>query len=860
MMQRQSNQTPDNEVALEIVEHSIDGLLVIDAEGVVQFANRAAVALFADRTAALVGSHFGYPAIHEPLEIILPRGNSALFVEIRVVEIAWEGRAATLASLRDVTERKRAEEALRKQTEELAKSQKRHRSTLEAAPDPIVVIDQTSQIVLVNAEAELVFGYRRAELLGKSAGLLIPAYFEETDGDAGEAFPAAPSHEHSFGGTDVYGVRKDGAHIPIEVRPSPTGTGEGGLEVMLAIRDLSKIRRAEAMFQQLLEAAPDGINVMNGEGTIMFVNSQMERMFGYSRDELLGRHREMLIPERLRETRAAYYDAQLADPRTRVLESPCEIVGLRRDGTEIPIEATFSLLKTDEGVLVFCSLRDVTQRKASEERTRQLEILAAKAEAANRAKSAFLSTMSHEIRTPMNAILGYARLMMRDSGLSADAVASLEVISRSGEHLLDMIDDILDLARIEAGHATLAPQTFDLRLHVRDLEAMFRLRMSAKGLQFRVRIEGEPVEYIEADEGKIRQILINLLGNAAKFTERGRVEMIVELNRREDHRLWLCARVEDTGVGMTAEEQNSLFQPFMQGQNGQRRDGTGLGLAISQKLASPMGGEITVSSAPGGGSVFRLEIPVVEAEGGDLRAYYGPLTRAIGIQAGQSAPRVLIADDVPDNRGWLGLLLTSVGFSVKLAENGKEAVAVWKKWRPQLILMDVHMPVMGGLEAARLIRSSPGGKETVIIALTADVREEHRRRVFEHEVNDFISKPCPENELLEKIRHHLGIEYVYERETGGADVEKENAGKEHLVAMPADPSPDLDRLRNLPADLIGQLAEAALNGEKAVINQLIQMAEERIGEPSALVLRGLADAYQYDRLIQLLENACPSQR
>jgi PAS domain S-box-containing protein len=852
MATRQSEETQlDNEVALKIVDHSVDGLLVIDAEGVVLFANQAAISLFQDKTSALVGSHFGAPAIHEPVEIILPRGNGVFFVEMRAVEIRLEGRAATLASLRDVTERKRAEEELRKRAEQLNESERRYRYTLEAAPDPIIVIDQTNQIILVNAAAERVFRYKRAELLGESVHLLIPGLFEEIDGDAGEAFPGGAATPLS---PDSWGIRKDGVRVPIEVRPSPTGTGERGLEVMLAIRDLSGIRHAEAMFQKLLEAAPDAIIVMNQEGTITLVNSQLEKMVGYSREELLGRHREILIPERLREQRAAYYDAQTANPRTRVLEPPGGVIGLRKDGTEFPIEATFSLLETDEGLLIFSVFRDVTQRNASEERSRQLEILAAQAEAANRAKSAFLSTMSHEIRTPMNAILGYAQLMMRDAGLGADAISSLKVISRSGEHLLDMIDDVLDLAKIEAGHEMVALQTFDLRVLVRDLEAMFRLRMSAKGLQFEVRLEGEEVEYIEADEGKIRQVLINLLGNASKFTERGGVVMTVALNRRGDDRLWLSARVEDTGVGMTAEEQSSLFQPFMQAQNGQpmRRDGTGLGLAISQKLVTLMGGDITVSSTPGQGSTFCFEIPVVQTEGGDLRTWAGPRGRAVGIEARQVAPRVLIADDVPDNREWLGRLLNSLGFSVRSAENGKAAVSVWEQWRPQLILMDVHMPVMGGLEAARHIRSSPDGKETVIIALTADVREEHRRRIFEHEVNDFISKPCSVSQLLEKIRRHLGIEYVYEQETTGED-----AGKEDLSAALAEQGPDLNHLKDLPADLVGQLAEAALNGQKAAISQLLPMVEERIGEQSARALQQLADEYQYDKLMQLLERACP---
>ena len=254
--------------------------------------------------------------------------------------------------------------------------------------------------------------------------------------------------------------------------------------------------------------------------------------------------------------------------------------------------------------MVSSAIRDITERKRVEQQilnlNRQLEDAAAEAEAANRAKSTFLSTMSHEIRTPMNAILGYAQLMLRDPGLGADAKTNLKIIGRSGEHLLALINDVLDMAKIEAGRTELNPVTFNLARLLDDLAAMFRLRAEAKALRFELWVDGEAVPYVVADEGKIRQVLINLLGNAIKFTECGEIKLHVTLEQRKADQLWLSARVEDTGPGIAEEDQKKLFEPFSQVRSGlDSLKGTGLGLAISRKYARMMGGDITVTSKPG---------------------------------------------------------------------------------------------------------------------------------------------------------------------------------------------------------------------------------------------------------------------
>jgi signal transduction histidine kinase/CheY-like chemotaxis protein len=512
---------------------------------------------------------------------------------------------------------------------------------------------------------------------------------------------------------------------------------------------------------------------------------------------------------------------------------------------------TLSVLDSDEGALFFSAIRDVTDRKKAEQRSRQLEILAAEAEAANKAKSMFISTMSHEIRTPLNAIIGYSQLLLRDEGLTPEAKGNLKIINRSGEHLLHMVNESLDLAKIEAGREQLAPRSFDLPGLLRDLEAMFRLRAEAKKLELSVNLAGVPLQYVVADDGKIRQVLINLLANALKFTDRGRIALQVSLSPAPDGGLRLIAQVADTGCGMTAEEQAALFQPFVQGRAGRRaRDGgSGLGLAISQKVAQLLGGAIAVTSTLGQGSTFVLDIPVERSKARDFHKHSGPGKRVVGLKPGQERPRILIVDDRPDNRDWLSQLLNALGFSARSAEDGEGAIQLSRQWSPHLILMDMHMPGMNGLEATRQIKAHPSGAHTVVIALTADAMDGYRRFVVKTEVSDFIIKPCAENELLEKIGKHLGLEYLYQ--DGTLDETKEWEEPAGLTAL------NRAMVRELPGQLVEQLRLATLVGDKTQLDELIREAGETGNPQTARALQALADEYQYDNLIRLLEGTWP---
>jgi CheY-like chemotaxis protein len=314
------------------------------------------------------------------------------------------------------------------------------------------------------------------------------------------------------------------------------------------------------------------------------------------------------------------------------------------------------------------------------------------------------------------------------------------------------------------------------------------------------------------------------------------------LNPGENDSLRLFFAVEDTGAGIAVEERGQLFQPFAQTESGRRnKGGTGLGLAISRELLRVMGAEIMLSSEPGKGSTFYFEIPV-RPGAVDLAPRRKERRRIAGIEEGIQPPRVLVVDDEPNNRGWLTSLLKSVGFDVAEAENGEAGIRLWLEWRPHLILMDMRMPVMDGLETTRRIRTHPDGRETVIFALTAGVMEESRRAAIESGVDDFLAKPCAEDELLLKAQEHLGLEFQFEEEKTR---DPENAGSAvHAVAT--------DVCRTLPPDLVVELQQAVANGEKDVLDRLIARVAE-LDEPAARTLKHLADNYAYDELTNLLE-------
>jgi len=460
------------------------------------------------------------------------------------------------------------------------------------------------------------------------------------------------------------------------------------------------------------------------------------------------------------------------------------------------------------------------------------------AEAANVAKSTFLANMSHELRTPLNAVLGFAQVMERDPALPPRNREHLGIITRSGEHLLGLINDVLEMSKIEAGRVTLNSAPFDLRHLLQGVEEMFRLRAEARGLELRMTVGAEVPRFVIGDENKLRQILINLLGNAVKFTHQGGVALAVDVPDPEvPHRL--CFEVSDTGEGIAREQLPHLFQAFVQTSSGARAlEGTGLGLAISRQFARLMGGDIEVESSLGAGSTFRATVQLAPGDAADLAG--SPRRRVVGIAPDQQQEyRILVVDDKWENRQLLTEWLREVGFAVREASDGQEALAVWEAWEPQLIWMDIRMPVLDGYEATRQIKATLRGQATVVIALTASAFEHDQVGILSAGCDDFVRKPVREQVVFDKIAEHLGVRFVYADAEPGAPAESTMIDPEALLALPEDLRAEL-RAAVLVADLeqIAAAVERIRPADPALAEHLARLAESfRIDQLLALVER-----------------------
>ncbi|MDH3997842.1 MAG: ATP-binding protein, partial [Desulfuromonadales bacterium] len=614
-----------------------------------------------------------------------------------------------------------------------------------------------------------------------------------------------------------------------------------------------QLAQNEKKYRTIFEDSKDIIFLTSLDGQIEDINPACEALLGYSRNEIL--HQSVL---------QLYSNPADRDHLSKLMLKNGSVKDLaiklrRKDGRDIDSMATATLRHDENGVVTGFQgvIRDVTALKEAEaERLRALEFQSEKelAETANQAKSVFLANMSHELRTPLNAILGFSELMTRDQNLTLDQQRDLGTIGRSGEHLLALINDVLEFSKIEAGNVELRLENFDIQRMLVSLEDMFRIRAESKELALEIICEADVPRLIRADQNKMRQVLINLLGNAVEYTQKGGISLRVQIgkNQTEDlapsadsHlRVPLRFEVEDSGKGIAEDDLESIFKAFFQSDNeSQSSHGTGLGLPISQEFVRMMGGELAVSSKVGSGSKFYFELMVEQVEDSES-VVEKPSQRVTGLSPGQQDFRILVAEDNAISRELMVKLLRQVGFDTREVTNGKEAVVEFEQWRPHLIWMDIRMPVMDGYEATRRIKNMPAGAETIIIALTASAFEEDRLEALEQGCDGFVRKPFRENEIFELMRKFLNVNFRYEKTPHKTSM----ANKAKRVKL----TPEL--LVELSDELRLELKKAvdavAFEETMAVIDK-IPAQDETVAD----ALTDLANQYRFDRLQELLSDS-----
>ena len=707
-------------------------------------------------------------------------------------------------------------------------SEARLRSYFELPLVGITVNSLTKEWLEVNASLCAMLGYTAEEL-----PRLTWADLTHPDDLAGDQ---ALFNRLLAGEIDTYTlqkryIRKDGRVVWVDLAVGCVRKPDGSVDYTVALlHDITAsklaevaLRESEERFRLAFSNANTGMCLVDLQGNLLQVNEKMCAIFGFSRQELERMTvNDLALPEDTAVSPQYIKGAIHGSGDTATFVKKYR----HRDGHIIHGEVAASLVRDSHGEprYFISQIKDITARKQAEA---DLVVAKEQAEAANRAKSEFLANMSHELRTPLNAILGFSDLMSRDANLTPDQQEYLTIVHRSGEHLLHLINDVLDLAKIESGRVTVQMREVDLHGLLDDMGRLFGAQAAAKGLHLQVMRSPDAPRFIYTDEGKLRQVLINLLGNAVKFTTAGCIELGVApasaTAAPDGCRLRFV--VQDTGVGIAADDLPIIFEPFVQvGRDHRLQEGTGLGLPISRRFARLLGGDLTAASAGvvGQGSRFVLEIPVSIVDGAGAGA--ATARRAARLAPDQQDYRLLVVDDRAESRRLLGDLLARMGFAVRTAENGAEALLVWEEWQPHLIWMDLQMPVMDGRTAARRIKATAQGQRTVVIAVSAGVPSELHADMLADGCDDFIRKPFREEEIVNCLVRHLGVALVY--------------------TAPPVAAPSTTGWEGAPAEWRRQVQQAAAAADVMGLRRLAASVEEEQPQLAA-ALRSRLGAFDY---------------
>ncbi len=735
------------------------------------------------------------------------------------VEAREQAELTAAALQQEIIERKISEKALLHEQTLLNR-------IMLTSPVGIAMVNREGKITFANPQAENILGLSKQEITQLSYN--SPEW--HTTAIDGGHFPdeAQPFNRVMAARQAVFDVQHaitwpDGRHVLLSINGAPIFDAQGEIEaVVFAIQDITerkldeeKLRRSEhglAEAQRIAHLGSWELNLLNNvliwSDEIFHIFEIGKEKFGASYEAFL----DAIHPDDREMVNNAYTESlnskkpynivhrlQMKDGRLKYVHERCESF-FDADGK--PLRSVGTVQDITEQKLREDELRRYRDHLEEEVQQRTTELMLARdaAEAANKAKSTFLANMSHELRTPLNAILGFSHLMHKDRSLSVSQRENLEIINNSGDHLLKLINDVLEIAKIEAGKLHLEIATFDLHELVREVSEMMKLRALQKALQLELDQSSEFPRYIKGDEARLRQILVNLVSNAVKFTEQGKVTIRLSSKHNAHHHLLI--EVEDTGPGISSIDQQRLFKPFEQLSTGSAaQGGTGLGLAIARQFVQLMGGDISVKSQTGKGTLFRVKLPLQEADEAEVIRLSGERDGAVvGLAPGQPSHRILIAEDQLDNQILLTRLMADLGLEVKVAQNGEECIQIFKDWKPELIWMDQRMPVIDGVEATQRIRELPSGDQVKIVAVTASALKEQEEILRASGMDDYVSKPYRFDEIYHCLEKQLGLILEYEE-----------ADSEHETVLVTPPSEQLSELYQLAeVGLVFEIQEMAV--------------------------------------------------